>query len=67
MLIDLYLQGRLPLDTFVTEEIGIDDVDEAFLRMKTGDVLRSVVVLDDTSPVEISGRTNSPASDEVGA
>ena len=30
MLVDLYLQGRLPLDTFVTEEIGIDDVEEAF-------------------------------------
>ncbi len=65
MLVDLYLQGRLPLDTFVTEEIGIDDVDEAFVRMKTGDVLRSVVVLDDTSPVEISGRTSSAGPDEA--
>ena len=45
MLIDLYLQGRLPLDAFVTEEIGIDDVDAAFERMHGGNVLRSVVVL----------------------
>ncbi|MEJ7628804.1 MAG: S-(hydroxymethyl)mycothiol dehydrogenase [Nocardioidaceae bacterium] len=45
MLIDLYLQGRLPLDAFVSETIGLDDVEEAFDRMHTGDVLRSVVVL----------------------
>ena len=43
MLIDLYLQGRLPLDAFVTETIGIDDIDAAFAKMHHGDVLRSVV------------------------
>ncbi|MFF8564518.1 S-(hydroxymethyl)mycothiol dehydrogenase [Streptomyces albidoflavus] len=45
MLIDLYLQGRLDLDAFVTETVGLDDVEEAFARMHRGDVLRSVVVL----------------------
>ncbi|WP_193609496.1 S-(hydroxymethyl)mycothiol dehydrogenase [Nocardioides lijunqiniae] len=45
MLVDLYQQGRLDLDSFVTEEIGIDDVEAAFDRMHQGDVLRSVVVL----------------------
>ncbi|BDZ43352.1 oxidoreductase [Paraoerskovia sediminicola] len=45
MLVDLYRQGRLDLDAFVTEEIGLDDVEAAFDRMRTGDVLRSVVVL----------------------
>ncbi|MFD5186321.1 S-(hydroxymethyl)mycothiol dehydrogenase [Streptomyces sp. NPDC058372] len=45
MLIDLYLQGRLDLDAFVTETVGLDDVEEAFTRMHSGDVLRSVVVL----------------------
>ncbi len=45
MLIDLYLQGRLPLDAFVTETIGIGDIDEAFAKMHSGDVLRSVVKL----------------------
>ena len=44
MLIDLYLQGRLPLDAFVTETIGIGDVEAAFDKMHGGDVLRSVVV-----------------------
>jgi S-(hydroxymethyl)mycothiol dehydrogenase len=45
MLTDLYLQGRLDLDAFVTEEIGLDQVEEAFTTMRTGDVLRSVVIL----------------------
>lgn len=44
MLIDLYLQGRLPLDKFVSEEIALDGVEEAFAKMHHGDVLRSVVV-----------------------
>jgi len=43
MLIDLHLQGRLPLEAFVTETIGIGDIDAAFKRMHHGDVLRSVV------------------------
>lgn len=45
MLIDLYLQGRLDLDAFVSERIGIDDVEAAFQKMSDGDVLRSVVIL----------------------
>ena len=44
MLIDLYLQGRLPLERFVSEEIGLDAVEDAFTKMHSGDVLRSVVV-----------------------
>src|SRR5919107_277327 len=46
MLIDLYLQGRFDLDAFVSETIGIDDVESAFERMHHGDVLRSVVVFE---------------------
>ncbi|WP_329105752.1 S-(hydroxymethyl)mycothiol dehydrogenase [Micromonospora sp. NBC_01699] len=44
LLTELYLQGRLDLDSFVTEEITLDRVEEAFARMHHGDVLRSVVV-----------------------
>ncbi|MGI8678176.1 MAG: S-(hydroxymethyl)mycothiol dehydrogenase [Jatrophihabitans sp.] len=44
MLIDLFQQGRFPLDKFVSETIGIDDIESAFARMQHGDVLRSVVV-----------------------
>ncbi len=45
LLVDLYLQGRLPLDRFVSERIGLDQVEEAFHKMERGEVLRSVVVL----------------------
>ena len=45
MLIDLYRQGRLDLDRFVSEEIALDAVEEAFHKMERGEVLRSVVVL----------------------
>jgi S-(hydroxymethyl)mycothiol dehydrogenase len=45
LLVDLHLQGRLPLQDFVTETIGLADVEEAFHRMERGEVLRSVVVL----------------------
>ncbi len=44
-IIALHQQGRLPLDKFVSETIGIDDVEAAFVKMEHGDVLRSVVVL----------------------
>jgi len=44
MLIDLYLQGRFDLDAFVSETIGLDDVEAAFDKMHNGEVLRSVVV-----------------------
>ncbi|MFD2685800.1 S-(hydroxymethyl)mycothiol dehydrogenase [Streptomyces phyllanthi] len=45
MLINLYLQGRLDLEAFVTETIQLDEVEKAFERMHAGDVLRSVVTL----------------------
>jgi S-(hydroxymethyl)mycothiol dehydrogenase len=47
MLIDLYLQGRLDLDRFVSETIALEQVEDAFHRMERGEVLRSVVVLGD--------------------
>ncbi|MFC5749559.1 S-(hydroxymethyl)mycothiol dehydrogenase [Actinomadura rugatobispora] len=44
MLIDLYRQGRLDLDAFVSETIALDEVEAAFTKMHHGDVLRSVVI-----------------------
>lgn len=44
MLIDLYLQDRLPLGAFVSETIELADVEEAFEKLQRGEVLRSVVV-----------------------
>ena len=46
LLVDLYLQGRLDLDRFVSETIALDDVEGAFARMQKGKVLRSVVLFD---------------------
>lgn len=45
MLLDLHAQGRLDLDAFVSETIGLDEVNEALARMGTGQALRSVVVM----------------------
>jgi S-(hydroxymethyl)mycothiol dehydrogenase len=45
VLSELFLQGRLPLDKFVSERIGITDIEAAFEKMHRGEVLRSVVVL----------------------
>lgn len=45
VLVELFQQGRLPLDRFVTERIKLDDVEEAFEAMRAGTVLRSVVML----------------------
>ncbi len=44
-LVDLYRQGRLPLEKFVSERIALDEVEAAFETMHRGEVLRSVVVL----------------------
>jgi len=44
-LVDLYVKGRLDLDAFVTDTVGLEGVEDAFVRMQRGEVLRSVVVL----------------------
>jgi S-(hydroxymethyl)mycothiol dehydrogenase len=44
MLIDLFQQGRLPLDRFVSETIGIGDIEAAFDKMQSPSLLRSVVL-----------------------
>lgn len=59
MLVDLYQDGRLPLDAFVSEEIGLEDVEAAFDAMGRGEVLRSVVILG------ASGEPDEP--DEIAA
>jgi len=45
LLVDLYLQGRFNLDGFVSETIGLDEVEDAFHKMERGEVLRSVVTI----------------------
>ncbi|HET8595170.1 MAG TPA: S-(hydroxymethyl)mycothiol dehydrogenase [Intrasporangium sp.] len=45
VLVDLYKQGRFDLDAFVSERIGLADIEAAFAKMARGEVLRSVVEL----------------------
>ncbi|WP_035758902.1 S-(hydroxymethyl)mycothiol dehydrogenase [Granulicoccus phenolivorans] len=47
MLVEQYRLGRLDLDGFVSERIGLGDVEEAFTKMKEGKVLRSVVEINE--------------------
>jgi S-(hydroxymethyl)glutathione dehydrogenase/alcohol dehydrogenase len=42
--IDLYLQGRLKLDELVSRRITLDEINDGFDAMKSGEVARSVIV-----------------------
>lgn len=44
--IEMYLDGRLHLDEMVSQRIGLDDINDGFAEMKTGNVARSVIVFD---------------------
>jgi S-(hydroxymethyl)glutathione dehydrogenase / alcohol dehydrogenase len=43
-LVDFYLQGRLKLDDLVAKRIALEDVNQAFADMKTGEMARSVII-----------------------
>lgn len=43
-LVDLYMNGRLPLDDLISRRVGLEDINEAFAQMKNGAVARSVIV-----------------------
>ncbi len=42
-LIELYMQGRLHLDDWISERITLDEINEGFKAMKDGKVLRCVI------------------------
>ncbi|MDX1384648.1 MAG: zinc-binding dehydrogenase, partial [Thermoanaerobaculia bacterium] len=44
--VDFYLDGRLKLDEMISSRIGLADVNEAFDRMRKGEVARQVIVFD---------------------
>jgi S-(hydroxymethyl)glutathione dehydrogenase/alcohol dehydrogenase len=46
LLLDLWRQGRMPLDRLVTKRIGLADVNQAFEEMKAGEGIRSVIIND---------------------
>ena len=45
-LVDFYMQGRLKLDELISRRIRLDQVNEAFAEMQTGEIARSVIVFD---------------------
>jgi S-(hydroxymethyl)glutathione dehydrogenase/alcohol dehydrogenase len=45
-LVDMYLAGKLKLDEMISRRIKLEDVNEAFVEMKTGEIARSVIVFD---------------------
>jgi S-(hydroxymethyl)glutathione dehydrogenase / alcohol dehydrogenase len=45
-LVEFYMQGRLKLDQLISRRIRLDQVNEAFAEMKTGEIARSVVMFD---------------------
>jgi len=44
LLLDLYMAGRLKLDELVSREYRLDQINEAFAAMLTGEVARGVIV-----------------------
>jgi S-(hydroxymethyl)glutathione dehydrogenase / alcohol dehydrogenase len=46
-LVDLYLQGRLNLDTLISARISLDQINAGFDALARGDVARSVVIYAD--------------------
>lgn len=45
-LVEFYLDDKLHLDAMVTQRVSLDDINDAFAAMKSGDVARSVIVFD---------------------
>lgn len=43
LMAQLYLDGQLALDEMITRRIALDEVEDAFHEMETGDVIRSVI------------------------
>ena len=44
--IDLYKQGRLPVDKLLTHRLKLDDINEGFDLLHAGRAIRQVVVFD---------------------
>ena len=45
-LVDFYLAGRLDLDSLIAERIGLEQINEAVAKLRTGEAARSVVVFE---------------------
>ena len=45
-MVDMYLAGKLKLDEMISRRIKLEEINEAFVEMKTGEIARSVIVFD---------------------
>lgn len=45
-LADLYQAGELLLDELISRRVGLDELDEAFARLRAGEGARQLLVLD---------------------
>ena len=43
-LVDFYLSGKLKLDELISRRIKLEEINEGFDEMKTGQLARSVVI-----------------------
>jgi S-(hydroxymethyl)glutathione dehydrogenase/alcohol dehydrogenase len=43
-LVDLYLDGRLKIDELISRKYKLEDINEGFTALRTGQVARGVVV-----------------------
>ena len=41
--LDLYMEGKLPIDKLISRYYRLDEINEAFAAMERGDVLRGVI------------------------
>ena len=41
--VDLFMQGRLPLDKLVTRRYPLDQINDAFQALKNGEVIKAVI------------------------
>ena len=44
--VEFYLQGRLHLDQLISQRIKLEQINEAFDLLETGEVARSVIMFD---------------------
>jgi Zn-dependent alcohol dehydrogenase len=44
LVLDLFMDGRLPLDRLVTRTYRLEEINDAFAAMNAGEVARGVVV-----------------------
>jgi len=46
MFVDLYMRGKLKLDELITREYRLEEINEAYQAMLSGQIARGVIVFD---------------------